>query len=90
MTIPKPNLPRAGLNLGLVLRVLWPALLVWLVATAALAAAGYPAVLCVTPLAWVLAVYTRRVCGLGAAVAWWKRAWPAVCWVWGRAGCLGC
>lgn len=64
---PQPG--RTGLRWGLMLRAFWPALLMWGVATAALVALGYPAFLCVTPLAWVLALYTGWAVGRGAGAA---------------------
>jgi hypothetical protein len=69
MTFPPSNPPRAGLNLGVVLRSLWLPLLVWVVSLAVFVALNYPPILCVTPLAWVLALYTGRVCGQGAGLA---------------------
>jgi hypothetical protein len=53
-------------SFGLVLRALWLPLLAWVALTALFVAIDYPAVLCVTPLAWVLALYAGRVCGQGA------------------------
>lgn len=53
----------ARLQPGLVLRAVWPPLLAWVAATAVFAAINYPVLLCVTPLAWLLALYAGRVCG---------------------------
>ncbi len=61
---------RAGLSLGLVLRALWPPLLVWVAATVVFVAIDYPALLCVTPLAWLLALYAGRVCGQAPGGRW--------------------
>ncbi len=69
MTLPPSNSPRAAINLGLVLRALWPPLLAWAALTALFLAVDYPPILCVTPLAWVLALYTGWVCGRGAGQA---------------------
>src|SRR5687768_8784684 len=63
---PPPHTPRAGFNLSLALRAFWPPLLAWIAATAVLVALGYPALLCATPLAWVLALYTGWAAGRGA------------------------
>jgi hypothetical protein len=65
MTRPDP----VRLNLGLVLRAFWPPLLLWLAATVALVALGYPALLCATPLAWMLALYSGWAAGRGASPA---------------------
>jgi hypothetical protein len=56
----------AGLQPGLVLRAIWPPLLAWIAATAVFVAIDYPVLLCVTPLAWLLALYAGRVCGQAA------------------------
>ena len=68
MTLPPSNPagPRAGFNLGLALRAFWPPLLVWIIATVVLVALGYPALVCATPLAWVLALYTGWAAARGA------------------------
>lgn len=57
----------ARLQLGLVLRAFWPPLLAWLAATAVFIFINYPTLLCVTPLAWLLALYAGRVCGQAAS-----------------------
>ncbi len=55
MTLPQPQTP-SRLDLGAVLGALWLPLLVWVVSLAAFLLSGFPGVLCVTPLAWTLAV----------------------------------
>jgi hypothetical protein len=55
MTLPQPQNP-TRLDLAAVLHALWPPLLVWGVSLAAFLRGGFPGVLCITPLAWTLAL----------------------------------
>jgi len=49
-----------ALQLGAFLRALIPPLIVWGVAVVSITAAGQPGVACMTPLAWLLALWSGR------------------------------
>jgi hypothetical protein len=50
------NTPKRSLNFRCILSVLWLPALFWGAAVVAVTAFGYPGVVCITPLAWLLAV----------------------------------
>jgi hypothetical protein len=61
-------------GVGLTLRALWPPLVAWIAISMVFMALGYPPLLCVTPLSWVLALYAGWAARRGAAASqgWWE------------------
>jgi hypothetical protein len=53
-----------GIDYGSIRQALWRPLLYWLLAVGGATAAGYPGVVCITPMAWLLAVPVGRDCVL--------------------------
>jgi hypothetical protein len=72
--VPRSETTSRDLDLGLTLRALWPPLLTWVAVSAVFVTMGYPPLLCVTPLAWVLALYAGWAARRGAAAGrgWWE------------------